>query len=100
MGSDCPDLRPQDLRLAARSLRGGYDAVLSPAEDGGYALIGMRKPRAEAFSGIDWGKPAVFLDTVSRLQRSGLRWRALRTVWDVDRPEDLERLRRLRLVRR
>jgi len=92
IGTDCPELGAPDLRRAARALRGACDAVVAPAEDGGYALIGMRKPRPEVFRGIDWGKSSVFADTAARLSASGLRWRALRTVWDIDRPEDLERL--------
>ena len=96
IGSDCPMLTPADLRRAARWLRGGYDAVLAPAEDGGYALIALRRAKREFFEGIDWGGPRVYADTVARL--SGCRWRALRQVWDVDRPEDLERLRSLRFA--
>lgn len=91
IGTDCPDLRPQDLRRAARLLRGGYDAVLMPAEDGGYALMGVRRLSPALFSGIAWGGADVYAETMKRL--AGWRWRALRTVWDVDRPADLERLR-------
>lgn len=96
IGTDCPILTPADLRRAARWLRGGYDAVLAPAEDGGYALVGLRHPRREFFEGIQWGGPSVYSDTVKRL--AGYRWRALRQVWDLDRPEDLERLRSLRFA--
>lgn len=96
IGTDCPILTPADLRRAARWLRGGYDAVLAPAEDGGYALVGLRHPRREFFEGIKWGGPSVYSDTVKRL--AGYRWRALRQVWDLDRPEDLERLRSLRFA--
>jgi rSAM/selenodomain-associated transferase 1 len=96
IGADCPALTPADLRRAARWLRGGYEAVLAPAEDGGYALIGLRRSESRLFEGIDWGGPRVYADTVQRL--AGLRWRALRTLWDVDRPEDLERLRSLRFA--
>jgi rSAM/selenodomain-associated transferase 1 len=96
IGSDCPALRPQDLRLAARWLRGSCDAVLAPAEDGGYALIALRKVSREIFEGIAWSGPDVCSETVKKLSALGYRWRALRTVWDVDRPEDLERLRSLR----
>jgi glycosyltransferase A (GT-A) superfamily protein (DUF2064 family) len=46
------------------------------------------------FEGIAWGTPGVFDETVKRL--AGMRWSRLRTLWDVDRPEDLERLRSLR----
>jgi uncharacterized protein len=96
IGTDCPELRPADLRRAARVLQSGYDAVLAPAEDGGYALIGLRKKRPQFFEGIDWGGPQVYAQTVRRL--AGYRWRALRRVWDVDRPADLERLRALRFA--
>jgi len=96
IGTDCPMLRPADLRRAARWLRGGCDAVLAPAEDGGYALIGLKRARKELFTNIAWGGPRVYADTVKKL--AGYRWRALRTVWDVDRPEDLERLRSLRFA--
>jgi len=96
IGTDCPVLTSADLRRAARWLRGGCDAVLAPAEDGGYALIGLRRARKEFFEGILWGGPQVYADTVKRL--AGYRWRALRRVWDLDRPGDLERFRALRLT--
>jgi len=94
IGTDCPVLTSADLRRAARWLKGGCDAVLAPAEDGGYALIALKHPRRELFENIGWGGPQVYADTVKKLR--GCRWRALRTVWDVDRPEDLDRLRSLR----
>jgi uncharacterized protein len=96
IGTDCPALTPADLRRAARALDSGYDAVLAPAEDGGYALIGLRRKKQHFFQGIDWGGPQVYAQTVRRL--AGYRWRALRPVWDVDRPADLERLRALRFA--
>lgn len=96
IGTDCPALTPADLRRAARWLRAGYDAVLAPADDGGYALIGFRRPSWKFFDGIEWGGPSVYAETAKKLE--GCRWRALRRVWDVDRPEDLERLRSLRLA--
>ena len=95
IGTDCPELTAADLRSAARFLRAGYDAVLAPAEDGGYALVALRRA-IDIFDGIAWGGPRVYADTVRRL--AGYRWRALRRVWDVDRPEDLERVRSLRLA--
>jgi hypothetical protein len=98
IGSDCPALTPADLRRAARWLRGGADVVLAPAEDGGYALIGSRRISLSLFQGIAWGGEDVYEETVNRLDRAGYRWRALRRVWDVDRPEDLERLRWLRFA--
>lgn len=96
IGADCPELTAADLRQAARLLRGGYEVVLAPAEDGGYALIGARHVAPEMFRGIAWGTSSVYRETVKRLK--GKRWRALRPVWDVDRPEDLPRLRALRFA--
>jgi glycosyltransferase A (GT-A) superfamily protein (DUF2064 family) len=96
IGTDCPALAPGDLRRAVRLLRGGCDAVLAPAEDGGYALIGLTKVSPRLFSQIAWGTSSVYGETARRLASAGYRWRALRTLWDVDRPEDLDRLRSLR----
>ena len=93
IGSDCPALQPADLRRAARLLQGGADVVLAPAEDGGYALIGARRVTREIFAGVQWGSADVLAQTVTNLTRARLEFRLLRTLWDIDRPEDLERLR-------
>jgi uncharacterized protein len=95
MGSDCAVLDLKEMRRAWRYLHAGYDAVIAPAEDGGYALIGLRRPLPELFRDIEWGSERVYAETAARL--APYRWRALRTVWDVDRPADLERLRSLRV---
>ncbi len=99
IGCDCPALRPGDLRRAARLLR-GCDAVLAPAEDGGYPLIGLSRVSAKVFDGIAWGTGAVLDQTRQRLAALGWRWRELRTLWDVDRPQDLDRLKSSRLLER
>jgi len=91
IGSDCPALSARDLRRAARALHGGADAVLAPAEDGGYGLIGLRRADPRAFDGIAWGTDAVYAATRARMQALRWRVRALRIVWDLDRPEDLSR---------
>jgi rSAM/selenodomain-associated transferase 1 len=96
IGSDCPVLRPADLRAAERALRAGADAVLSPAEDGGYALIGLRRVSRRLFDGIAWSTPEVLAQTRGRLAQLRWRWKELRTVWDVDRPQDVARLEKLR----
>ena len=67
IGTDCPELTPADLRRAARFLSAGYDAVLAPAQDGGYALIGLKKSSMEFFRGIAWSGERVYGDTVARL---------------------------------
>lgn len=95
IGSDCPELRPGDLRRAARLLRGACDAVIAPAQDGGYALIGLKRAPRALFSDIAWSEASVYGETRARLDALGLRMRALRTVCDVDRPEDLVHARDL-----
>jgi uncharacterized protein len=97
IGSDCPALEPSDLRRAARLLCAGYRVVLLPAEDGGYALIAAHAAPRSLFEGIRWGGPEVFGETVKRL--AGIRWRGLRTLRDVDRPEDLDQIAPLFLRR-
>jgi rSAM/selenodomain-associated transferase 1 len=57
IGTDCPALGAAQLRESARAL-GDHDAVVIPAEDGGYVLIGMKTPAPEAFAGVDWGSAA------------------------------------------
>jgi uncharacterized protein len=96
IGADAPALRSTHLRQAARWLAGGAHAVFAPVEDGGYALIALRRVSPRLFSGIDWGGPRVMAQTRAQLAALGWRWRELPEVWDVDRPADVARLRRLR----
>jgi len=91
IGTDCPALTASHLRQAALALQ-GKDAVVYPAEDGGYVLIGMHEPLAEAFSGVDWGTEFVMEQTRQRFRNMGSNWEEPLTLWDVDRPSDLERL--------
>jgi glycosyltransferase A (GT-A) superfamily protein (DUF2064 family) len=92
IGTDCPALQPEDLRAAASALLDGEDAVVIPAEDGGYVLIGLRRPIPALFEGMAWGTDTVMSSTRRRLREIGMRWRELPTLWDVDRPADLARL--------
>ena len=92
VGSDCPALRPSDLRRAASRLAGGCDAVFAPAEDGGYTLVAMRRASHRVFASIEWGGPRVMSATRARLAAMGWRWSELPLVWDIDRPEDYRRL--------
>ena len=92
LGSDCPALTARHLRQADCALRDGADAVFVPCEDGGYALIGLKRVDPRLFEGVAWGGASVMEDTRARLQQMRWRWRELETLWDVDRPEDYERL--------
>jgi rSAM/selenodomain-associated transferase 1 len=92
IGTDVPGLTSTDLKKAATILKRGAKIVIGPAEDGGYVLIGMRQYAPELFNRIPWGTGSVMEETRSRLRALGWRWHELRTFWDVDRPEDVERL--------
>jgi uncharacterized protein len=94
IGCDCPPLTLEHLRAAAAALGAGHDAVVAPAEDGGYVLIGLTHASASLFDGISWGGPTVMAETRERLAALGWRWQELETLWDVDRPQDLARLQR------
>lgn len=91
-GADCPALTIGDIRMAAQRLREGTDAVLVPAEDGGYTLLGLRRAVPALFTGISWGGAGVMAETRGRLKVLAWRWAELPAHWDVDRPEDLLRL--------
>jgi len=95
MGADCPSITPRHLRDCADALE-EVDAVLLPAEDGGYGLVGARRPHPALFRNIDWGSDRVMAQTRAALRRTQLTWRELAVVWDVDWPADLERLARER----
>lgn len=93
IGADCPALTARHLHSAAAALR-DHDAVLVPAEDGGYVLVGLARPVKGIFEEIAWGGAAVMAQTRERLARAGARWMELAPLWDVDRPEDYARLQR------
>jgi rSAM/selenodomain-associated transferase 1 len=93
IGTDCPALTSGHLRTAADILRGGADAVVVPAEDGGYVLIGMRRAEPALFCDMCWSTPDVMGETRQRLRQLGLSWQEPVTLWDVDVPADLARLR-------
>jgi rSAM/selenodomain-associated transferase 2/rSAM/selenodomain-associated transferase 1 len=92
VGTDCPELSVDDLHDAARALAGPRDVALIPAEDGGYVLVGMRRPNPALFSGIDWGTGRVLDQTCARGAAAGLRIHLGRRLRDIDRPEDLRGL--------
>jgi rSAM/selenodomain-associated transferase 1 len=93
IGADCPAFTSKHLRDAAEALH-ERDAVLIPAEDGGYVLIGLRRPCQRLFSAMEWSTPAVMDQTRERLRALRLTWRELTPLWDVDTPEDFARLQR------
>jgi rSAM/selenodomain-associated transferase 1 len=93
IGTDCPFLSPRHLQDAAQALREGVDVTIIPAEDGGYVLIGTHTPQPALFGAMRWGTDTVMAETRLRITDAGLRLNELPALPDIDRPEDLERLR-------
>ena len=91
MGTDAPVIDPPLLRACAEALR-DHDAVFLPAEDGGYALVGLRRPAPELFESMVWSVDTVMADTRRRMRARGLTFSEPAVVWDVDRPADVDRL--------
>jgi uncharacterized protein len=92
--ADSPTVPTAFLRRAcAELLAATADVVIGPCEDGGYYLVGLRQPTPALFTGVPWSTPAVLSETVGRARRLGLRLTLLPAWFDVDRGEDLERLR-------
>jgi rSAM/selenodomain-associated transferase 1 len=84
IGTDCPALTELHLRGAANALREGNDVVIIPAEDGGYVLIGTRKPQPAIFADIAWGTNTVLADTRTRVIEQRLMLTEQPPLWDVD----------------
>ncbi len=88
IGTDCPDWHPHDLAEAFELLN-NHDAVVAPALDGGYVLVGCRRNTVALFSDIPWGTNQVFAITKNRLQSLGWRWHELPAHPDIDCEPDL-----------
>jgi uncharacterized protein len=93
VGSDIPDLPSRFYGEALAALR-DHDAVIGPAHDGGYYLIGFKRERflPDAFTGISWNAPEVFTRTLVILGNAGCRVHLLPPWRDVDTLEDLRAL--------
>jgi rSAM/selenodomain-associated transferase 1 len=93
IGSDSPDL-PIRYLMKSYEVLGAHDAVIGPANDGGYYLIGFSKEGFihEAFDNISWSTDCVFEQTVSILKQHGRKIHLLPLWYDVDTIEDLKSL--------
>jgi rSAM/selenodomain-associated transferase 1 len=93
IGADCPTLPAAHVRRAFELLRGDAEAVLTPAEDGGYVLVGLSRPRPELFHALPWGTADVLEMTRSRARQHGIVLMETAGWYDVD---DIGGIRRLR----
>lgn len=93
IGTDCPVMTADYLKQAFHILEKGMDAVIGPAEDGGYVLIGASRIDISWFNNIDWGSQHVLAQSRQRLTANNARYEELQQLWDVDHIDDLHRWR-------
>ena len=92
IGSDCPQLDRGRLGKAAEALE-QWDAVIHPAHDGGYALLGLRRFDPSLFDDIAWSTDKVAAQTIARIEKLGWSLHLGDTLRDVDEPADLRHSR-------
>jgi rSAM/selenodomain-associated transferase 1 len=98
IGTDCPILTADHLMRCAAALVGGADAAFIPTEDGGYALIGLKKPVWRLFEGMPWGTGDVMRLTRDRLREERLSVFETDQLWDIDTPADYYRAKSAALL--
>jgi len=91
IGTDIPTLPTENLQMAFKQLS-YYDVVLGPSLDGGYYLIGLKKPHQEIFINIDWGSNQVLNQTVCKINKMHLKAAFIPRWYDVDDQDGLNRL--------
>jgi rSAM/selenodomain-associated transferase 1 len=91
IGADAPEVDAGTVQEAVRRLREA-DVVLGPAVDGGYYLLGLRRPAPYLFSGVPWGTCRVLQVTVALCVAHdvGVGW--LTPLRDLDTAADMEAL--------
>ncbi len=90
IGSDCPELSPAIIEQAFTQLD-HCDAVLGPANDGGYYLLGLKNVIPTVFREMVWSTAFVLAETLARLDAAGKSYALLPELSDVDHVEDWER---------
>jgi rSAM/selenodomain-associated transferase 1 len=88
IGTDCLELTQQIVTDAFDNLR-NHDAVLGPAKDGGYYLLGMRKLHPELFTDKNWSTHSVSSKTIEDFKKLKLTYYLLPTLSDIDEEKDL-----------
>lgn len=90
IGTDCYELSCEILSDAFVALE-RFDAVIGPATDGGFYLIGLNQVLPELFLDRQWSTPEVFSQTTTILRRSAIAYKLLAELSDIDTFDDLKR---------
>lgn len=88
IGTDCLELTSEILSAAFEQLK-AHDAVIGPARDGGYYLLGMKQLHKDLFANKEWSTDTVAKRTIVDFQNLNLTYSKLATLSDIDREEDL-----------
>ncbi|MEZ5427602.1 MAG: TIGR04282 family arsenosugar biosynthesis glycosyltransferase [Pyrinomonadaceae bacterium] len=94
IGTDSPTFPGEWIERAFEHLSGNAEAVLGRSEDGGFYLIGLRRLPEGIFANVSWSSPEAFRQTARNIENAGLRLSLLPKWYDVDLPDDLERLKK------
>lgn len=94
IGADLPGLPPEHLEIARDDLA-HHEAVLGPADDGGFYLVGLSRVPRGVFDGLRWSAPDTLVQTERRLVERGLTLARAPSWFDVDEIYDLARVRRM-----
>ncbi len=92
MDSDSPTLPTANICDAFMILDSHADVALGPCDDGGYYLIGLKKPAPDLFLKVTMSTPRVVEDTLAEAKLNGLHVEMLPTCYDIDFVQDLKRL--------
>lgn len=88
IGTDCPGLTRDHLRVAAARLQ-SHNAVIIPSADGGYVLLGLTQYRPRVFQEISWSTDTVAFETLCQIGALGWTVAQLPMLRDIDEPADL-----------
>ena len=89
VGTDCPFLNTKLMAEAINALAHADSAVITPAHDGGYVLLGLSRNERHLFDDMEWGTAQVCQETLSRLDKYHYQCKVTNTIHDIDRYEDL-----------
>ncbi len=93
-GTDSPTFPADFLEQAFEFLEIETDVVLGRTEDGGFYLIGLRKLERKIFENVSWSSDKTFDEVWQNIMNSGLHLREVPSWYDVDEPDDLDKLKK------
>jgi len=88
IGTDCLSVKDSDIERAFTKLD-THDYVFGPTKDGGYYLIGLKRPDIRLFRGIRWSTPEVFDQTIKKARKLDKKIFLMRKLADIDTFNDL-----------